>query len=136
MTSFGDFIESFKQIEPLSNFQISDICRHLKLKHFIGVFMRDELDSIPPHEHCLILNLDLSINEGTHWTCLFVTKDKCIYFDPFGFCPPPEIEKYCGKIENRIYSTFPIQKANSVICGHYIFCGQDVFSITDELYNY
>ena len=97
-----------------------------------------------PDEHCLILNLDLSTNEGTHWTCLFVTKDKCIYFDPFGFCPPPEVVEYCRMIENRIYSTFPIQKANSVICGHYCIyflyklmnCGQDVFSVTDELYNY
>ena len=145
MTSFSDFIGSFTKIEPLSNFQILDICRHIKLNNFRGVFMRDQLNSIhsKQDEHCLILNLDLSTNEGTHWTCLFVTKDKCIYFDPFGFCPTPEVEEYCRKIENRIYSTFPIQKANSVICGHYciyvlyklINCGEDLFTITDELYN-
>jgi hypothetical protein len=145
MKSFSDFIESFKQIEPLSNFQILDICKQLKIKNFRGVFMRDQLNlnEVRKNNHCLILNLDVSDNDGTHWTCIFVTKDKCIYFDPFGFCPPPEVEKYCSTIKNRIYNTFQVQKANSVICGHFCIyvlyklsnCGEDLFNITDELYH-
>ena len=33
----------FTEVHPLSNFEIIDVCKRLNIKHFKGVFMRDEL---------------------------------------------------------------------------------------------
>jgi hypothetical protein len=139
MRTFGGFIAKFKKLEPLSNFQISDICKALKIKHFKGVFMRDELKQTSSNE-CLILNIDRSSNMGTHWTCLFIKKGLPIYFDSFGFPPPLEVIKYCSG-KKLYYSTFKIQANDEVICGHYCIYmlfklsnGCDFYEILDELY--
>jgi len=90
---------------------------------------------------CLVLNIDHSNNNGTHWTCLFIKNDSCYYFDSYGFQPCLEVEKYCRNVKNRYYNTFPIQtlrvwsstqtqsdrtqnfslknQLNKVGCGHY-----------------
>ena len=81
--------------------------------------MRDELSKMTSQDNeSLVLNTDHSKNEGTHWTCLFVKNGVCYYFDPFGFPPPIEVVNYCKK-KPGYYNTFPIQKFNEVICGHY-----------------
>ena len=105
--------------------------------------MRDELNrknKITKNE-CLILNIDHSANEGTHWTCLFVRNSSSYYFDSYGHPPPLEIEQYCK--EPRVYNSFSIQKPNEVICGHYCIYvlsrmsnGDDYDDILDELYRY
>jgi len=64
-------MKEFKRIEPLSNFQIIENCKQLKIKNFKGVFMRDELQK-KEDEECLVINTDHSQNEGTHLTCLFI----------------------------------------------------------------
>ena len=48
-------MNEFKTIEPLSNFQIIEKCKELKIKNFKGVFMRDELQNMKatPNE-CMI----------------------------------------------------------------------------------
>src|SRR5882757_3269982 len=68
INSFREFISDFKTIEPLSNFQIIDKCKTLKIKNFKGVFMRDEIKNKSQNENeCMIINIDHSDNEGTHW---------------------------------------------------------------------
>ena len=53
--------------------QIINELKKLKIKSFKGVFMRDELKNISPSKNeCMIINIDHSDNEGTHWTCLFI----------------------------------------------------------------
>ena len=65
----------------------------------------------------MIINLDQSSNEGTHWVCLFIENKVAYYFDSFGLEPPLEIKEYCkGK---RYYNSFRVQNVNEVICGHY-----------------
>jgi hypothetical protein len=94
-------------------------------------------------DECLIINLDHSSNNGTHWTCLFIENGVCYYFDSFGFPPPVEVEKYLHDLDKRYYNSFEIQKGNQVICGH--FCiymllklsnGIDFEKILDELFKY
>jgi len=109
-------MNEFKQIEPMSNFQIIEKCKDLKIRNFRGVFMRDEL-TISKKNECLVINTDHSQNEGTHWTCLYIKNGTSYYFDPYGFPPTPEVMSYCN--EPRYYSSFSIQKMNEVICGHY-----------------
>ena len=131
-------MKGFKTIEPLSNFQIIDKCKELKIKNFKGVFMRDELQRATPNE-CMVINTDHSSNEGTHWTCLFIKNGVSFYFDPYGFKPTVEVEKYCPQ-KPRYYSSFQIQKMNEVICGHYciyvlyrLCCGINFYDVCDEL---
>lgn len=139
MKSFSSFIAKFKKLEPLSNFQIADLCKKLQIKNFKGVFMRDELRQACENE-CMVINTDSSSNEGTHWTCLFIKKGIPIYFDSFGFPPPLEVMKYC-KTQNINFNTFKIQVNSEVICGHYCIYmlyklskGYNYYDILDELY--
>ena len=132
-------MKEFKRIEALSNFQIIEKCENLKIKHFTGVFMRDELKNSRKNE-CLVINTDHSENEGTHWTCLYIKNGTSYYFDPYGFPPTPEVINYCD--EPRYYSTFPIQKMGEVICGHYCIYvlhkldkGVEFYDICFDLFN-
>ena len=103
--------------------------------------MRDELNKnrISTENECLVLNTDNSENSGTHWTCLFIKKNKLYYFDSFGFEPPLEVRKYY-KCKERYYNSFKIQQNNEEICGHYCIYvlyklsnGFDFCEILDEL---
>lgn len=147
--SFPKFLKTFTEIKPLSNFEIIEKCKELQIRIFKGVFMRDELQGKSSKNECLILNHDHSNNNGTHWTCLFIknsargrTGGAGYYFDSFGFEPPLEIIKYCH-CSDRTFSTFPIQKPNEVICGHYsiymlymLSIGFDFYDVLDELYKF
>ena len=115
---FPQFLTSFKTLKPLSNFDIIEKCKELNIKNFKGVFMRDELKGSVSNNECLILNIDDSSGDGTHWTCLYSKDGKCLYFDSYGFMPPVELQNYCNDKE-RYYNTFKIQAPNEVICGHY-----------------
>ena len=112
--------------------------------------MRDELNKTTRQDNeCMVINTDSSLNKGTHWTCLFVKNGPIYYFDPFGFPPPLEVINYCDmppavstKHRARYYNTFPIQKMNEVICGHYCIYvlerlteGDDFYDLCFELYD-
>ena len=126
----------------MSNFQIIEKCKELKIQNFQGVFMRDELKrKKASNNECMVINIDHSSNEGTHWTCLFTKKGVSYYFDSYGFEPTLEVTEYSK--EPRYYSSYPIQKSNEVICGHYCIYvlyklsqGDDFYDICDELYRY
>jgi hypothetical protein len=138
--NFEEFMKSFKKIEPLSNFQIIQKCKELNIKNFKGVFMRDEIKNKRPTDNeCMVINIDHSNNQGTHWTCLFIDKGKSYYFDSYGFEPTVEVKEYCK--EPRVYSSFEIQQTNEIICGHYCIYvlyrlsnGDEFDDILDELY--
>src|SRR5690349_2912147 len=115
---FPQFLNSFKTIEPLSIFDITEKCKELKITNFKGVFMRDELKGSISNNECLVLNIDDSKGDGTHWTCLYSKNDKYLYFDSYGFPSPIEVQNYC-KGKELYYSTDKIQAPNEVICGHY-----------------
>jgi hypothetical protein len=106
--------------------------------------MRDELNKNreSTDDECLVLNLDHSNNDGTHWTCLFIKNEEMYYFDSYGYPPPLEVEDYYNDKE-RYYSSFKIQDYGEVICGHYCIYvlynlskGYTFKEILDELYKY
>ena len=71
MTSFEEFVGAlFKDIQPLSNFEIIRICKKLKISNFKGCFMRDEIRSFCGSDECFILNTDESSSSGTHWVAV------------------------------------------------------------------
>ena len=99
--------------KPLSNFELEDAAKQLKIKNFSGVFLRDNLLSKPLKNECGILNLDTS--EGTHWVAWYKKNNTTNDFS-YGIQPPLEFENY---MDNDIYySSQQIQKPNQVICGH------------------
>ena len=117
MTSFAEFVGAlFKDIQPLSNFDIIRICKKLKMSNFKGCFMRDEIRNICDNDECFIMNLDDSSSPGTHWIAMNIVRGTTYYFDSFGLEPTQEIKEYCK--EPRYYNSFVFQKPNEVICGH------------------
>ena len=71
MKSFEEFVGAlFKDIQPLSNFEIIRICKKLKISNFKGCFMRDEIKSFCGSDECFILNTDISSSSGTHWVAV------------------------------------------------------------------
>ena len=141
MTSFEEFVGAlFKDIQPLSNFDIIRICKKLEISNFKGCFMRDEIKSFCGNDECFILNTDVSSSSGTHWVAVNINGGTTYYFDSFGLEPTEEIKRYCK--EPRFYNSFEFQKPNEVICGHLClyflyrmrYCKQDFYSVLDELY--
>ncbi|NQX03137.1 hypothetical protein HQ447_20965 [bacterium] len=71
-------------------------------------------------------NIDGEDNQGSHWTCFYVSeypnsKVEAIYFDPFGF-PPPEIVKKVVKDTYGVslpHTKTDIQSLMSNACGWY-----------------
>ena len=67
----------------MSNFDIMNWVKELKIKYFDGVFNKDSRQWAA---NCGIINLDNNNGPGTHWACYVDS----FYFDPFGL-PPPKI---------------------------------------------
>ena len=70
--TIAEFVGAFpKDIRPLSNFDIIDMCKKLKITNFRGCYMRDEINSLKYSEkynsdECFIMNTDDSSSSGTH----------------------------------------------------------------------
>ena len=102
--------------KPLSNFELIDAAKKLKIKNFRGVFVRDELPKRPRDAECGILNLDDSNGTGTHWTAWFKNGSRKLYFDSYGLTPPIELVEYlCHPV---LHNSERIQPDGQVFCGH------------------
>ena len=88
-SDFGNNIVSrppFKDI-PLSNYDLLDWVKFLRIKNFKGIFSRDAKDHLHKTGSCII-NLDDSIGNGTHWVATNIKGKKVFYFDSFSIPPP------------------------------------------------
>jgi len=106
--------------------------------------MRDELNKnrVATKNESLVLNTDISKNNGTHWCSLFIQDGVSYYFDSYGFSPPLEVIEYC-KGNRRYYNSFKLQEGDQVICGQYCIYmlyrlsnGDEFSDVLDELYRY
>ena len=70
----------------------------MKIPHFRGVFMRNELPKGGPLKYeSAIVNLDDKDGPGTHWVAYEKINNQVTYFDSFGnFQPPVDLIKYLG----------------------------------------
>ena len=102
--------------EPLTNFDLIDAVKELKIKCFRDVYLLDTLPQRPNKKECGIVNLDKAGGAGTHWVAWFKNGNNKIYFDSYGIQPPKEIIKYLGKGIN--YNTDQLQPRETVFCGH------------------
>ena len=108
----------------LSNFDILNFVKHLKIPNFKGPFMRDELPRTPEKQECGIVNFNTSTEPGSHWVAYYKDGDERIYFDSFGQVIPTEIQKYL-KTKEEYQEDAPViqrntdivQQPNTEICG-------------------
>ena len=102
--------------KPLSNFELEDAVKNLKIPCFRGVFLLDTLPTKPSKKECGIVNFDKSGGSGTHWVAWYKNGKTKIYFDSYGVQPPTEVNNYLGKSID--YNTYQIQPRGEVFCGH------------------
>ena len=107
--------------EPLSNIQLINAAKILKIKNFKGVFVRDQLpEKQSRNAKCDILNLDSSFGPGTHWTAWYRSGSRSgcrsgsrsgtksdsksgekLYFDSYGLRPQTNL----SNIYKDLFST-------------------------------
>ena len=109
----------------LSNVDILELAKYLKIPHFRGVFTRDALPNKPLENESGIVNLCTAEGPGTHWVAYFKNGKKRVYFDSFGQITPIEIQKYLktpSEFKNNSMiierNTDIVQKPNTNVCGH------------------
>ena len=91
-------------------------------KNFLVCFPLDELPYFPQRlPATLIVNTDISTQNGKHWLALLLDKDKCLYFDSFGLPIVEELLlKYLEPHYNVVtYSDVCIQHIKSDKCGKF-----------------
>ena len=126
--------------KPLSNFELIDWVKKLKIKHFRGIYSRDNLPQKMKKDEVGIINLDSQIGPGTHWVA-YRNGDKYVeYFDSFGLIMPKEIMQFMSTSGKRLmYSGDEIQERDSVLCGYwclyYLFERQKGTSILKTIHN-
>ena len=102
--------------KPLSNIELLEAVRELKIPNFRGVSLRDTLPKKPKKKECGILNLDDTSGLGTHWVAWYKNGTEKNYFDSYGLQPPNELIDYLHS--PILYNTEQIQPKDQVFCGH------------------
>ena len=102
----------------ISNFQIEDICREVKLP-LIGVFSKDQLPSRRKvgSYYISLENSDDGNGNGTHWVfCRIFECGKALYFDSFGMPRPQEVAKFLLTFKPIATNNRQIQDVHSQKC--------------------
>ena len=102
--------------KPLSNIELLEAARKLKIPNFRGVSLRDALPTTPKKKECGILNLDDTTGSGTHWVAWYKNGTEKKYFDSYGLQPPNELIDYLHS--PILYNTERVQPYDQVFCGH------------------
>ena len=67
--------------KTLSNFELEDAAKRLKISSFRGVFLLDTLPRKLNKKECGIVNFDKSGGPGTHWVAWYKNTKTKIYLD-------------------------------------------------------
>ena len=125
--------------KPLSNIELLEAARKLKIPNFRGVSLRDTLPKKPKKKECGILNLDDTSGSGTHWVAWYKNGAEKNYFDSYGLRPPNELIDYLHS--PILYNTERVQPYDQVFCGHlclyvlkHLGGGQHLQDIINSLY--
>lgn len=107
----------------LSNHDLENYCKMLKIKlNNINYKDKIKINTVGAY----IINLDHSSPldgfDGTHWVALYITDTEALYFDSYGFKPPPIVLKKLRKFNSKlkiIINHNQYQTIESVFCGWY-----------------
>lgn len=106
--------------ELLSNNDLEYYCKLFDIP-LNSVLSKDLFTTIQPKLGCYIINMqDHDVGNGTHWTCLILSKYTAIYYDSYGISIPNDIIQFIrryNKLCKIIYSIDQIQSMDSILCG-------------------
>ena len=110
----GDFLNRRHSVKfinkSLSNLNLIDWVKKLKIKHFRGIYRRDNLPQKMKKDEVGIINLDSQIGPGTHWVAYRYGNKYAEYFDSFGLIMPKEIMQFMSTSGKQLmYSGDEIQ---------------------------
>ncbi len=111
----------------LSNYDIIDMAKTLKLNDLVFIGSQDLLNTVPKRmrkNKFYIINLDEASGTGNHWVCLstHMSKDRDpYYFDSFGQPPPTKVHIFVSNLKPKQlgYWDKQLQSLGSQICGWY-----------------
>lgn len=111
------FIKHLKNTNILTNFDIEDICKVLRVP-LVKIACKDEVDKLK--QGCYILNLDDSDGQGTHWCAFIITDYYVLYCDSYGMPPPQDVYQLFLKSKKDLYvNQRQYQHVDSVLCGYF-----------------
>jgi hypothetical protein len=90
----------------LSDKDIMDLVRQLKIPHFKGCFLKSQIPKLNKGDSCII-----NLNGHSHW-CALIRLDTYYYLDSFGIIAPKELDRI-----DYVYSEVDLQSMNSSACG-------------------
>lgn len=91
----------------------------------ITITNKDKIQQIPRQNGGMIINLQDDTDEngvdqpGSHWVGMWMENKKAVFFDPFGFPPPVQVEWWLKPYRPWTYSHKQIQNPRSEVCGYY-----------------
>ena len=101
-------------INSTSNFDLKYILNDLNISG--KVLMRNELNKIKTTKKSnIIMNLQTSKDDGSHWVCIHKSCINNYYFDPYGVLPTKEVYKYFDQPFH--YNKIQIQQEGMECCG-------------------
>lgn len=108
-------------IKALSDVELINYAKQLKIPFFRGVFSRDELPKKPwVNERGIVNYITSQDTKMGHWCCYRKVGKNVWYLDPIGNLPP------CSELKNYLkgckifYNYNQKQKYGTVICGHIV----------------
>lgn len=101
----------------LSESQLIEAADQLNLKLNPIHTLYDLPEKLPVGSNLILISLPETPNQG-HWVAIHLSKTKVYYFDPLGFPPPEELQRYL--LPKRILANSAlIQPMNQNHCGSY-----------------
>ena len=87
--------------KALTNLELLEYAKQLNIPKFRGVFMRNTLPKKPHEIECGIVNLNTSLEPGSHWVAYYKNKKERIYFDSYGQVVLAELNDYLKTKEEK-----------------------------------
>ena len=121
-------------IHALSNIDIEQVLNIYKVKG--KVVSRDNIPNKIPVNSCLVINLDDSTGQGTHWVCLCNSQKskRLLYYDAFGIDYPPQEVLDMKSKKGIVANNSQHQHIDSILCGYY--CLKVIKSVFVDKMNY
>ena len=103
-----------------TNFELFEMAKQNNIK-LDDVIMMDEITKLENNkDYNLIVNLQKTGQNGSHWVCLIIRNKKYLYIDSFGAIPPMTLIKHCVQNNFKLgYSAYICQEFASQKCGLY-----------------
>lgn len=91
-------------------------------KYYVGCYPADMIPEFKKFPASVVINLDNSDKEGSHWVSIFArSKDHAYYFDSYGLLPEnSNILAYLKKFKKITWQKAVIQSIVSNVCGYYV----------------